>query len=572
MAAGDQVVKYYNRQGNPWSNEDESYWLNPVENVWYRGTRGGQIAKFGPAAPWDTTANAKGSQMPDYMRAEQDAMVQSAFARQKSPELQAQYWEPALRSMSNAAASDPTYAKRITDPKSDVYNEAATFLFKNPGKTMADYYKGPGAWLIPGSQLATAPAGSAAAPPPSPAPAISTSLSPGGRTAPVITPDRTGAGRMISTSSGTMTRTPPLAPPPWERSAAPAAAAAYQAGGLADEGPAKKFSVRDLIAGSAMAAGEGEDTGETPPPPPPVEPPPTTPPPEELPAMAGARGERNPELSAGRGGPADIRERGSSPGQGLSQVISATAREPMPSANRPEDSNEPVRAYYNASGQPYSNEDESYWYSLNDRAWYKGTKDGKVTKYGLAPPWEAAKGGSVTSATPGKVTIADLLASMGIGTGGKTGEGAGGVDVQPGVLTLATLLGQQRPKSWLTPGVGYGSENGRTQYWNAAGRPFKTGEDRESYWYSKPEQKWYRGELSGSVSEAQVQPWNQLPWLEQPWQTPSGEGSNVQYFNAQGRPFGPGDETSYWYNRADQQWYQGDTKGNVKPAYRLPWM
>ncbi len=141
----------------------------------------------------------------------------------------------------------------------------------------------------------------------------------------------------------------------------------------------------------------------------------------------------------------------------------------------------------------------------------------------------------------------------------------------PGALTLAALMGQKQPSTWMKPGAGYGDigfggvPTGHVTYWNQAGRPYQAGQDLESYWYNIPEMKWYSGDLKG-----QITPQTKLPWMAQKYETP--KGNNVQYFNEQGQPYLPGQPNSYWFNKADQAWYTGDLAGKIKQVGQLPWL
>ena len=160
-------------------------------------------------------------------------------------------------------------------------------------------------------------------------------------------------------------------------------------------------------------------------------------------------------------------------------------------------------------------------------------------------------------------------------TGGLDLSSFGGFE--PGALTLASLLSSKQPKSWLQPGAGYGdigfngAPTGRTSYWNEAGRPFQYGSDKEAYWYNVGNRDWQKGNLAGEVSQVDALPWAQVPWTENKWQTPTGQGGDLNYFNAEGKPFGPGDQNSYWFNKGSNQWETGDLSGKVGAAGGLPW-
>lgn len=176
-----------------------------------------------------------------------------------------------------------------------------------------------------------------------------------------------------------------------------------------------------------------------------------------------------------------------------------------------------------------------------------------------------------TTTTDKALTLEELLAGLNSddpNTKAKSyGQMAKGVMNNPGALTIATLLGSKAPKSWNTPGVGYGN---RTNYFNAAGKPFRSGEDTESYWYNPNDRAWFSGNLEGQVKETKDLPWQSVPWVKDGFQSPGDQ--RTQYFNAEGKTFGPGDQESFWYSKPDQKWYQGDLKQNIKPAYELPWM
>jgi len=228
--------------------------------------------------------------------------------------------------------------------------------------------------------------------------------------------------------------------------------------------------------------------------------------------------------------------------------------------------------YYNADGTPYAGGEKSYW--QRDGIWYQGTKkDNAVSTYGLSAPWD----------------------ERGSNTGGTNRTSTSAPSTEPGATTPITLQGilkqifggeldpsllsafqpKAKPQSWLRPGVGYGDTLEKPTYFNEAGRPFRSGEDTKSFWFKRPENKWYSGNLGGDVTEETELPWHQLPWLKQAWETPtSGPNGDqqVSYFNASGGRFQPGDKESFWYNRADKQWYKGDMKGNVTPVTAPPFM
>jgi alpha-tubulin suppressor-like RCC1 family protein len=43
--------------------------------------------------------------------------------------------------------------------------------------------------------------------------------------------------------------------------------------------------------------------------------------------------------------------------------------------------------YFNEHGQPYNNEEYSYFYNEAEKQWYRGSKGGQITPIVL-PPWE----------------------------------------------------------------------------------------------------------------------------------------------------------------------------------------
>ncbi len=46
-----------------------------------------------------------------------------------------------------------------------------------------------------------------------------------------------------------------------------------------------------------------------------------------------------------------------------------------------------ITAFFNGRGQPYNNEEYSYWYNEAEQQWYRGSRGGQVTPIALAP-WE----------------------------------------------------------------------------------------------------------------------------------------------------------------------------------------
>jgi hypothetical protein len=48
-----------------------------------------------------------------------------------------------------------------------------------------------------------------------------------------------------------------------------------------------------------------------------------------------------------------------------------------------------IISYFNEHGQPYNNEEYSYWYNQPEQQWYRGSKDGQITPIAL-PPWKTA--------------------------------------------------------------------------------------------------------------------------------------------------------------------------------------
>jgi hypothetical protein len=128
--------------------------------------------------------------------------------------------------------------------------------------------------------------------------------------------------------------------------------------------------------------------------------------------------------------------------------------------------------------------------------------------------------------------------------------------------------GGNYPRSWLTPGSSYSSDVSNPTYWNAAGKPFQQGTDKESYWYNKPDETWYTGDLNKNVK-----PTWQLPWQQN---TGTGNGwtnADETYFNAEGGQYTANDQTSYWYNPQDAAWYKGDkTTKQVTRVDAPPWL
>jgi hypothetical protein len=51
---------------------------------------------------------------------------------------------------------------------------------------------------------------------------------------------------------------------------------------------------------------------------------------------------------------------------------------------------------------------------------------------------------------------------------------------------------------------------------------------------------------------------------------PAGAAPQYQYYNASGQPYN-GEDTSYWLNQADNQWYSGNKLGQINPVASAPW-
>ena len=271
--------------------------------------------------------------------------------------------------------------------------------------------------------------------------------------------------------------------------------------------------------------------------------------------------------------------------------------------------------YYGAQGQPYRYEGPAYWQEAG--GWYSGDPTtGQIQYYGPNAPWAAAAQGGAAggigaglpggsgagipggAGTPPTVPPPTTAGQAG-GSAAQTSlgpipewaaqqqQGANLQDVlaslgmesnQPGALTLAMLLGQKQPQSWMQPGAGYGDigyggqPTGQMTMWNEAGRPYQPGVDVLGYQYNPGNQQWSTKDLAGNVQQANLLPWQQLPWLQQTWQTPNRAEGEMPYFNAQGQPFSPGDQVAYWFNPQSNRWEQGDLSGNVQPIYGPPWM
>ena len=225
--------------------------------------------------------------------------------------------------------------------------------------------------------------------------------------------------------------------------------------------------------------------------------------------------------------------------------------------------------YYNASGKPYSSEDTSYWYNSADKKWYSGdAANGKVSEVGVKPPWQTKNSNQPAGNTP--LSLKDLLTQT-AANGGSNGSATG---LPVGTLTLAALLGKPAAQSWQQPGPGYGDvsfgggPSGHTTYFNQAGKQYSPGADQNAYWYNQPDKQWYQGDQASKAISPVAQ--NQLPWGQGalPWLSGNDQ---KQYFNEQGKAFGPGDQVSYWMNPADKTWSSGDMKGNITPA-TPPWL
>lgn len=265
------------------------------------------------------------------------------------------------------------------------------------------------------------------------------------------------------------------------------------------------------------------------------------------------------------------------PGPGTGPVVTgdpSLTSDPAGSGSATQVSNPPV-SYYNAQGRPYGSEDLSYWKNPAENLWYQGNKAGQVTPYGQQAPWEAQGTTPATQQSAGDgigPLIQKLLSALGIGGTGSTGGTSfasllqallGGNGSAAGSTAAAT------PKSWLSPGVGYGDTQRRPTYFNSAGKPFRSGQDQESFWFNRADNKWYRGTLDGAVQEAGQLPWMQLPWMTQGRTFGPGQ---ISYYNAQGRTFAPGDTKSYWYNENDKRWYEGLLDGTITAVEKPPWM
>ena len=413
----------------------------------------------------------------------------------------AEAWQPVMNTIAGGFG-DPAYKARVTTPGATGYNEAATWLYQNPGKTMADYF-GSG----PGAQYAR----------------------------PVPSGGGQGAPGMFIQGGGVN----------------PEVEGKYfgETGGIYDPARDQKsywYNPTDKTWYGGNRSGAIENVGQNPW------------------AKSVAMEGNNPGGGGdrGKGGPPpkettqykqlastgdeDTNGNGGGGGAGGGAGGESGGTPPAGAVN-----------YYNAQGGTYGNEDESYWYNQADKVWYKGDKSGKITSIGANPPWQKKSPG-------GQMNLEDILAKYGINLDSARGKYGGS-----GLLTLASLLGGSRPKSWLTPGVGYGDIPGKkVTYFNEAGRPFKSGQDTSSYWYNQPDRAWYSGNLKGEITKPGT-----LPWAGgQKYESPNpADNNSVNYFNSQGQPWKPGDPKSYWFNRADQVWYEGMEDGSIKRVTKLPW-
>jgi len=125
---------------------------------------------------------------------------------------------------------------------------------------------------------------------------------------------------------------------------------------------------------------------------------------------------------------------------------------------------------------------------------------------------------------------------------------------------------------------------GGMQYYNAQGQPYN-GEDT-GYYYNTAEGKWYSGDKATQklTPLGAIAPWNTPPGGGQqnaggdggaPPGGPPGAPQGATYYGPGGGQYDPAtDKTSYWYNAAEGQWYQGDTAtGKVSiAAGGPPWM
>ena len=145
---------------------------------------------------------------------------------------------------------------------------------------------------------------------------------------------------------------------------------------------------------------------------------------------------------------------------------------------------------------------------------------------------------------------------------------------------------QNPPPGGGTPPAGGTSPEGY-QYLGPTGQPYK-GEGM-AYWYNTAENKWYSGDKATNkiTPLGSIAPWNTPPGGGQqndptgggtpPGGGPPGGGApqGATYYGPGGGVYDPAtDKTSYWFNEAEGQWYQGDTAtGKVGVAAGgPPWM
>lgn len=129
-------------------------------------------------------------------------------------------------------------------------------------------------------------------------------------------------------------------------------------------------------------------------------------------------------------------------------------------------------------------------------------------------------------------------------------------------------------------GGGAGADQG-IQYYNPDGSPYNGGPT--AYWFNSAEGKWYSGDKATNAITplGSVAPWNTPPGGQNQQNIPgagaggAGTPGAPMYYGPGGGKYDPAtDATSYWYNAAEGQWYQGDTatgKISVAPG-GPPWM
>lgn len=275
-------------------------------------------------------------------------------------------------------------------------------------------------------------------------------------------------------------------------------------------------------------------------------------------------------------------------------------------------------AYYGADGKPHSGKGPSYWFNTSEQRWYEGAEDGSIKVLGVKPPWEGGNSSGTGTGNGAGGNLKQPAADAplqdwlkwyiqqwnagGAGAGGGNGGGSGGGNgsgnenaggggnggntggnngggagantgggsgtPKAGTLMLASLANTKSPKSWVKPGVGYGDIPGkRVSYFNSAGKPFRSGEDTESYWFNQPDNAYYKGNLKGEVAKT-----TDLPWMHQSFQSPDQTNNDsVEYRNAKGSVWQPGDGESYWFNRAEGVWYKGSEDGSIVQVTKTPW-